>query len=355
MDKETEQRILTVLESLQRDMAEFKATQAANLDNGISPMNGTPKGEHDMSKKICRPVTINGRKRWISGNTEQEYADALMAAYGGNLPGQQQEGHPFNEWIQKYYCEFIRHEQDGQKHTNDITMERMMRLHILPIFEGLDVEDVTPAHVQKMIRAMKGAAESKKKPLALVRRALDYAVEKRIIPFNPAKSSSIKLEGSKSKATEPYSVEEMRYFVSHLQTVTNPSDRNWLALITSNVLRPEEVLGIRGEDIDLKTGKLFVHSTVTHPDRNQPVVKDETKTEKSTRWLIIDQETLKQLTTVGADEWLVGKEHPLSYSMVTRMCRRIEREISSPVRITPRRFRTTCATDLYEQTKDLKP
>lgn len=306
------------------------------------------------SKKICRPVTINGKKRWISGNNEQEYAEALLAAYGGNMEDQQQTRHLFNEWLQKYYREFVQHEQDSQKHTNDITMERMMRLHILPVFEGLDVEDVTPAHVQKMIRTMKGAAESKKKPLALVRRALDYAVEKRVIPFNPAKSSSVKLEGGKSKPTEPYSVEEMRYFVSHLQDITNPSDRNWLALITSNVLRPEEVLGIRGADIDFNTGKLFIHSTVTHPDRNQPVVKDETKTEKSTRWLTVDQETLKQLTPVGTNEWMVGKDHPLSYTMVTKMCRRIAREISSPVPITPRRFRTTCATDLYEQTNDIK-
>lgn len=307
-----------------------------------------------MSKKICRPVIIDGKKHWISGNTEQEYAEALMNAYAGTASRKEEAGHPFNDWIQTYFRDFIKHDNNGQKHTNDITLERAMRLHIFPVFEGINVEDVSAAHVQKMIHMMKGAAESKKKPLALVRRALDYAVEKRIIPFNPAKSSSVKLEGKKSKATEPYSVEEMRYFFSHLHEIKNPSDRNWLALITSNVLRPEEVLGIQGADIDFKTGKLFIHNTVTHPDRNQPVVKDETKTEGSTRKLTIDAETQKQITPVDADEWLVGKDHPLSYSMVTKMCKRIAREISSPVPITPRRFRTTCATDLYEQTKDIK-
>ena len=307
-----------------------------------------------MSKKICRPVIIGGKKRWISGNSEQEYAEALMAAYAEIMPQQADAGHPFNDWIKQYYLDFIKHADDGQKHTNDITLERALRLHILPIFEGINVEDVSAAHVQKMIRTMQGAAESKKKPLALVRRALDYAVEKRIIPCNPAKSASVKLEGKKSKATEPYTVEEMRYFVAHLQDIQNPSDRNWLALITSNALRPEEVLGIRGADIDFTAGKLFIHSTVTHPDRNQPVIKDETKTEKSTRKLTISQETLEQITPVEPGEWLVGKDRPLSYSMVTKMCKRIAKEIASPVPITPRRFRTTCATDIYEKTKDLK-
>ena len=146
----------------------------------------------------------------------------------------------------------------------------------------------------------------------------------------------------------------MRYFVSHLPDIKDPSDRNWLALMTSNVLRPEEVLGIMGADIDFESGELFIHRTVTHPDRNQPVIKDETKTEKSTRKLVVDHATLKQITPVAANEWLIGKDRPLSYTMVRKMCMRIAQDIAAPVSIVPRRFRTTCATDLYEQTKDIK-
>ncbi len=306
-----------------------------------------------MSKKICRPIVIDGARHWISANNEQEYAEALITLCGGAKP-RQNERHLFNEWLKKYFQDFIKHDENEEKHTNDITLEREMRLHIFPVFEGVNLEDISAAHVQKMINGMNGAAESKKKPLGLVRRALDYAVEQGLIKFNPAKSSSIKLTGKKSKATQPYTVEQMRYFVAHLPDVKNPSDRNWLALITSNVLRPEEVLGIQGADIDFENGMLYIHSTVTHPDRNQPVFKNETKTEGSTRRLTIDPDTLKQITPVESGEWVVGKDHPLSYTMVTRMCARIAKDISSPVAITPRRFRTTCATDLYERTKDIK-
>ena len=60
------------------------------------------------------------------------------------------------------------------------------------------------------------------------------------------------------------------------------------------------------------------------------------------------------MTPVRPDEWMVGITRPMSYEMVRKMCQRIARDIVSPVRIVPERFRTTCATDLYEQTKDLK-
>lgn len=325
-----------------------------NLENKILPTLEPTEGGASMSKNICRPIMINNVKRWISANTEQEYAEKLIAMGGGIPQSESISKHSFNEWTQEYYDAFVAHKSDSERTTNDITLERMMKLHIFPVFEGVNVEDITAAHVQKMINTMEGTKESKKKPLQLVRRALDYAVEQKLIQFNPAKSSSVKLTGKKSKETIPYTVDEMKYFVSHLSDIKSASDRNWLALMTSNPLRLEEVLGIKGEDIDFGTGQLFIHRTVTHSDRNQPCVKEETKTEKSTRVLTVAESTLKLLSPVAKDKWLIGGEQPLSYTAVKRMCTRIAREICSPVAIVPRRFRATCATDVYEKTHDLK-
>ena len=191
-----------------------------------------------------------------------------------------------------------------------------------------------------------------KKAFGLVRRILDYAAEQRLISWNPAKSKSIQLTGTASRVTKPYTVEQMRYLIAHIADVKLPSDRNWLVLITSNVLRPEEALGFKWQDLDREHGLITVQRAVTHPTRNQPVIKD-TKTKGSVRTLCISPVTLAHLSETEG-EWIVGGEKPLSQMQVKRMCNRIVKETGADFPITPERFRTTVATDLYDQTGDLK-
>ena len=42
------------------------------------------------AKKIRREIEIGGVKRWISGNTEQEYAEKLIQALHGETDNQAQ-------------------------------------------------------------------------------------------------------------------------------------------------------------------------------------------------------------------------------------------------------------------------
>ena len=58
--------------------------------------------------RIRRRVTLNGQQMWITATSEQEYAEAVMAAYAEIMPQQADAGHPFNDWIQQYYLDFIK-------------------------------------------------------------------------------------------------------------------------------------------------------------------------------------------------------------------------------------------------------
>ena len=327
------------------------------LDNSMSALAYTrEESECTMPNnraKIRRHIQINGETRWISANNEQDYAEQLLRLVS---PVNEAEAvcpqkHVLKEYMGKWFESFGFNHDDPDGSTNQ-SNRRALRLYIYPLLGEKNIEDITAADVQEMINMIGGAKESKKKPLGLLKRMLDYAVEQRVIPNNPAKSSMIRLTGNASRVTEPYTVEQMQYFTANLDRVSNPSDRNWLAIITSNVLRPEEVLGFRWEDMDEADHTLWVRRAVTHPKRNVPSVR-ETKTEGSMRRLHISQYVLEHLTHTEGD-WIVGGKAPLSYTQVRRMCARIERDIQSPVKITPERFRTTVATDLYEKTGNLK-
>lgn len=143
----------------------------------------------------------------------------------------------------------------------------------------------------------------------------------------------------------------MRYLVRHIEQVKKPQDRAYLALHALHPMRLEEVLGLQGADIDGNV--IHIRRAVTHPDRNQPVLKS-TKEEVSMRDIGFVEQVREYLPDTEPEQYILGGAKPLSCQQVQCMCERIRRDTGFDEKITPIRFRTTVLTDLYDQTKDLK-
>ncbi len=217
----------------------------------------------------------------------------------------------------------------------------------------MDIEDILPADVQRIFNAMDNARETKVKVKNVLNMVLEQALEDNLIQKNPLKSRSIRITGRSSKPTEPYSVEQMCFLVQRISLVKNPMDRTYLALHALHPLRPEEVYGLKGKDFDLTNHTVHIERAVTHPSRNQPYVKS-TKTESSERTLDLAPQVIPYLDIGAPEDFVLGGAKPLTYTQVRRMCERIRKDTGFEDKITPKRFRTTVLTDLYEATKDVK-
>lgn len=145
----------------------------------------------------------------------------------------------------------------------------------------------------------------------------------------------------------------MRFLVGRICSVEREDDRAFLALHALHPLRPEEVLGLQWRDVDFRRGIIRVERAATHPGRNQPLVK-ETKTEASRRAIDLVAQAIPYFRRGAPEDFVVGGPKPLTYTQVRRMCQRIQRDTGFEESVTPRRFRTTVLTDLYDQTKDVK-
>ena len=145
----------------------------------------------------------------------------------------------------------------------------------------------------------------------------------------------------------------MCFLAQRIPMVRNEMDRSYLAIQMAHAMRLEEVLGLKWSDVDLENGLFHIRRAVTHPNRNQPEVK-ETKTDASRRSLAIVPSVAAILKPGDADHFVIGGEKPLSYTQVRSMCRRIQKNTGFEESITPIRFRTTVLTDIYDQTKDIK-
>ena len=326
--------------------------EAQHLDN-CKALDYTPfQGEIEMAK-ITRTVTVNGVKHWIRASTEQEYADKLLKlVVPQSAPSAAPEPikHPFADYAMTW---FETYSKPNIETVTATTYKRQLTGHILPAFEGLAVEDITTDDVQRLFNSMTGAKTSKDKTKMVLNQILDAAVEDGLIVKSPLKSKRIKITGKASQPTAPYTVEQMRFLVQHIGDIQDPIDRAYLAIQALHPLRLEEVLGLQGADIDPENGAIHICRAVTHPDRNQPEVKD-TKTRSSARTIGLSALAVPYLPQTKPGEFVFGGKRPLSYTQVRKMCNRIKRDTGFSENITPIRFRTTVLTDLYDQTKDIK-
>lgn len=323
--------------------------QPPHLDNSTQELDCMPfQQEVEGMAKITRTVMINGTKHWIRANTEQEYANKLLELISYKPP--EVGKHPFSEYAWNW---FETYSKPNVSTATEQLYKRLFMCHIMPAFEGLAVEDIKLDDIQRMFNGMSTSKETKYKVKRLLNQVLKSAVDDEFLVKNPLKSDRIKITGAESTTTAVYSVEQMQYLVQHIGDIKQPLDRTYMAIQALHPLRLEEVLGLKWSDIDMEHMALRVSRAVTHPTRNQPEVKD-TKTRSSVRTIGLSQLAVSFLTPGKADDFVLGGSSPLSYTQVRRMCERVQKDIGFTEKITPKRFRTTVLTDLYDKTRDIK-
>lgn len=329
-------------------------TRPSQLDNCTENLGGLLSEEDsDMAKtRIRRRVTLNGQQMWITATSEQEYAEKLLKAANIEMEETKADApkNNFQEYAQRWFEVFSKPNVETVTAT---TYARQLRLYLYPAFGKMYIEDIKPSDVQALFNGIQGARETKLKAKMVLNMIFQQAVEDEIIAKNPLASKSIRINGRAPKPTEPYTVEQMQYIVSKLDSVAQVGDRAFIALLALHPLRLEEALGLKYRDIDRQQNVIHVERSVTHPTRNWPEIKA-TKTEASRRDIDLATGILAYLPEGKPDSFIFGGERPLSYTQVRRMCRRIQRDIAFEEPILPRRFRTTVLTDLYDATKDIK-
>ena len=302
-----------------------------------------------MAAKINRTVMIDGERRWIHANTEQEYADKLLSLTQAEQKRETAK-HEFKPYALNWYTLYSK---PNIATVTAETYKRQLDKYLIPAFEGTYIEDITTDSAQALFNEMKGAKATKDKCRVVLNMILESALDDKIIDKNPLKSRRFKVTGAESENTKVYSAEQMRYLVGKLDRILDPTDRNYLALQALHPLRLEEVLGLQWGDIDFERREIHIQRVATHPKRNQPEIK-EPKTKASTRTIGLTEAAAKHLTRGEDGAFIIGGEKPYSYQQVKRMCDRIQRDTGFSEKITPIRFRTTVLTDIYDQTRDAK-
>ncbi|MBC3763737.1 tyrosine-type recombinase/integrase [Quadrisphaera oryzae] len=173
--------------------------------------------------------------------------------------------------------------------------EDLARLYITPHIGGVQLVELRAHHLDRMYVAISIGVRGKALSPATIRRihavlrsALNSAVRRRLLPYNPA--DHIELAPENPKRPKPWTAEECLHFLAAIR-----EDRLYplyrLYLFTG--LRRGEGLGLRWEDVDLDEKALWVSEQITEVSGKATVGSP--KTRRSVRRVALDETTVQML------------------------------------------------------------
>ena len=182
----------------------------------------------------------------------------------------------------------------------------MVKLHIVPTIGRTKLKDLRTPEIDRMLRAMTDAGLSARTVTycrAILRAALNYALNARLITFNPATHASV----PKRVKKEPVWLrpEQAKSLLAQSQKSDKEGgDPDLTPMITIALftgLRIGELCGLRWQDIDITQKQLRVRQTVSwvhkSGERERSWLFGEPKTEKSSRTLSLSPSAIAALTT----------------------------------------------------------
>jgi integrase len=227
-----------------------------------------------------------------------------------------------------------------------------MDKHVLPVLGSRYVEDITWTDIQQLYNDKTHLnCESKRKLRTVLNIVFNGAIKDGYIKQNP--TSLVKVVGKPSTPRAILTVDQMVDIISNIGCIQNEGDRRYMALAVPHAMIPEEILGLRWEDIDLETMQISIRRAVVHPKRNQPVIK---APKEDARIRTIDivpgmEQYIAPITPL--EGYVFGGDAPLSFQAFRRLYERVGAQINL-YGATTYNFRHTVLTDAYDAIGDVK-
>ena len=205
----------------------------------------------------------------------------------------------FSEYVQK----FLDRSAMEHRENTTCTYTGYAKTYILPTLGNIKVREIKRQHIQSFYDDLfeKGkSANSIRKYAVIISGALHLAVLDEIIPYNIAKDGSIKVPKAKRYRGEVYDKVEAQTLLKIANEEPEPM-RSAIILALCYGLRREETCGLRWCDIDFDKKEMFICNTVTQ--NGGKVFRDnDTKTEKSRRYLTLVESTIPYLKELKATQ-----------------------------------------------------
>ena len=285
-----------------------------------------------MAKRKRFKITLpEGKTFWLDGDS---LSDAFIDGWQRysktmKIPQEEKKVITVQEFIEKIYKPTY---YPTLKPRTKANYDQYFRLNILPFLGSYQMNEVGVDTIQQFFNWMACAAErGRKKNLnrstiervrGLTSRIFRIALEMKIISDTPFKNTLLRIKAEEGGHHNAVDDDEIKRIKREIPLLKNEEERLYMTLLAFTGLRPEEVYGLRWDDLNLEKNYGQVTCVVIHPNKSKAFV-DTPKTQTSSRTFLITQTPKSILMAVQKEEgYILGGEKPWCYSHTIRVKRR---------------------------------
>ncbi len=274
-----------------------------NLENNI--LESMPQeGDNEVARLKERVQLDNGVIKWASGNTKQELFKCIAKVLMGP-PVDSKKMITLEDFVeQQYKPSYFK----TLAETTKANYEQYLRLNIYPFMGHMYLTDINVLTIQDFYNWMAEAgSHGRKNDLnkhtidrvsGLLSRILRIAVALKYIDETPINRDLLKNNGKKASNHKPLRKADINKVRSGIPSLKLERQRLFVALLAYTGMRPEEILGLRWECVDIENGLCHMIRTVTYPDKIKALVQEGGKTELSVRQVNLVPDVVTVLSQV---------------------------------------------------------
>lgn len=235
--------------------------------------------------------------------TQREAIEAYLSAerdYGARKSEHKTFLSVYNEWLEVY--------KHTVRESSFVRTERIFKLHILPDIGGYKIKAFNLSAMQRQIEAWHKSDKDIRTLKIYVSKVFDYAIRLGIIDKNPCNLLYMPRETPRPKRTKKrkfWNAETLNSFLSHASRDMPPMWHAFFRLLAYTGMRKGEAMALEWGDVDFEKSRLHITKSVGVGILEKKKVY-KPKTEKSTRTLDIDDETMKILEKWRKTQLQVG-------------------------------------------------
>lgn len=285
----------------------FMGSMPLNLDSYTGSTQNAPEGGIPTAyerPRVFMGTDANGKPiyKQISGKTQDERNENIVKAFiqSGHIwdlipnpnvtacAAVKQSRTPVSEFAWDWFNRY-------KKGQISVSYEYQMgkRLEkIVACFEGKFIEDINTDDVMVFIEYGKNrnwAHSTFGDHITTMKQVFDYAVEKGLLAVNAINWKRIKNPGVEKHTRKAATVKQYEDILAHIPDLESPIEQLALSILAYTGMRPEELYGLRWEDIDLNSNRINIERATTFSRSNNTAVHKGTKTRTSKDWIPIPE------------------------------------------------------------------